>query len=122
MWRVMLKSKIHRARVTGADLHYEGSLALDADLMKAADIAPGEQIHVYNVTNGERFVTYAISAPPGSGTVMLNGAAARLGMPGDEVIVAAYAMVDDREVASFRPRIVMVDERNRVRRARQRRS
>jgi len=120
MWRVMLKSKIHRARVTGADLHYEGSLALDADLMKVADIAPGEQIHVYNVTNGARFVTYAIPAPAGSGTVMLNGAAARLGMPGDQVIVAAYAMVEDGEVASFRPRIIMVDERNRVRRTRPR--
>lgn len=112
----MLKSKIHRAVVTAADLHYEGSLALDCGLMEAADILPGEQIHVYNIANGHRLVTYAIPAPRGSGTVMLNGAAARLGAAGDPVIIAAYAAVDDRDCRTFHPRVVYVDRRNRPRR------
>ncbi len=116
MQRIMLKSKIHRATVTAADLHYEGSLAIDRQLMDAADIVSGEQIHVYNVSNGERLVTYAIPAPAGSGTVMLNGAAARLGAPGDTIIIVAYAMVDDAEALSFRAKKVLVDGRNRPRR------
>ena len=115
MQRFMLKSKIHRATITGADLHYEGSLAIDTALMEAADLVAGEQVHVYNIHNGERLVTYAIPAPRGSGTLMLNGAAARLGAVGDSVIVVAYASVDDGECASFRPRVVFVDSRNRPR-------
>ena len=115
MQRFMLKSKIHRATVTGADLHYEGSLAIDSDLMDAADLVPGEQIHVFNVHNGERLVTYAIPAPRGSGTILLNGAAARLGAVGDPVIIVAFASVDNAECPSFKPRVVFVNARNRPR-------
>ncbi len=121
MQRWMLKSKIHRATVTEVNLQYEGSIALDKDLLDAADILPGEQVHVYNVTNGERWITYAIPAPAGSGTVMLNGAAARLGAVGDIIIVAAYALVEDAEARNFHARKVIVDARNRpVRRGRRR--
>lgn len=115
MQRLMLKSKIHRARLTGADLHYEGSIAIDEQLLAAADILPGEQVHVLNVNNGERLITYAIAAPAGSGTVLLNGPAARLGMAGDVVVVLTYCNVDQSEAASWRPRVVLVDERNRPR-------
>ena len=118
MQRTLLKSKIHRATVTGADLHYEGSLAVDADLLAAADILPGEQVHVFNIQNGARFITYAISAPAGSGTVLLNGAAARLGLPGDQVIIVTFAQADEAEVSAHRPRVVLVDGRNRPRRKR----
>jgi len=114
--RLMLKSKIHRARLTGADLHYEGSIAIDEQLLAAADILPGEQVHVLNVNNGERLITYAIAAPAGSGTVLLNGPAARLGMAGDVVVVLTYCHVDEREAASWQPRVVLVDEQNRPRR------
>lgn len=114
MLRNMLKSKIHRATVTGADLHYEGSLAIDADLMKAADILPYEQIHVFNIHNGERFVTYAIQAPAGSGTILLNGAAARLGMPGDKVIIVTFTEMEEAEAQTARPRVVQVDDANRI--------
>ncbi len=111
----MLKSKIHRARVTGADLHYEGSLGVDADLLAAADILPGEQVHVFNIENGQRLITYAIACERGSGTLMLNGAAARLGAVGDHVIVVAFATVPDAEAPAFRPRIIHVDGENRIR-------
>lgn len=116
MQRTMLKSKLHGAIVTEARLDYEGSIAIDAELLDAADILPNEQVHVYNVTNGERFITYAIRARRGSGTISLNGAAARLGSPGDQLIIATYAHVDDTEAARLRPRIVYVDEKNRLRR------
>lgn len=115
MQRFMLKSKIHRATVTGADLHYEGSLAIDSALMDAAGLVPGEQIHVFNIHNGERLVTFAIPAPRGSGTILLNGAAARLGAVGDPVIIVAFASVDDAECRTFRPSVVLVDARNRPR-------
>ncbi len=118
MDRIMVKSKIHRAVVTGADLHYEGSLAIDTALMEKADILAGEQVHVYNVNNGERFLTYAIPARRGSGTILLNGAAARLGAAGDHVIIVTYAHVPDVEARSFKPRVVLVDARNRARAAR----
>ncbi len=118
MQRFMLKSKIHRATITGADLHYEGSLAIDAALMDAADLVSGEQIHVFNINNGQRLTTYAIPAPRGSGTILLNGAAARLGAVGDPVIVVAFASVDDADCRSFKARVVFVDARNRPRRAR----
>jgi len=112
--RFMLRSKIHRATITGTDLNYEGSLAVDSDLLAAADILPGEQIHVLNLNTGSRLVTYAIVAPAGSGTMMLNGPAARLGVPGDRIIVIAYGTLDDEEARAFRPTIVRVDEHNRV--------
>jgi aspartate 1-decarboxylase len=114
MLRVMIKSKIHRATVTGADLHYEGSLAIDTDLLRAADILPGEQVHVYNTNNGARLVTYAIEAPAGSGTVMLNGAAARLGMSGDRVIIVTYTEMTTQEARAHRPNVVIVDDRNHL--------
>lgn len=112
----MLKSKIHRATVTGADLHYEGSLAIDSSLLEAADIVAGEQVHVFNVNTGDRLITYAIPAPKGSGVMMLNGAAARLGAPGDEIIVVAFASMDDAEARSIKPRVVFVNSKNRIRR------
>ena len=114
MLRVMIKSKIHRATITGADLHYEGSLAIDSDLLAAADILPGEQVHVYNTNNGARLITYAIEAPAGSGTIMLNGAAARLGMAGDRIIIVTYTEMTTQEARNHKPNVVIVDERNRV--------
>jgi len=115
MKRLMLKSKIHRVRLTGARLDYEGSIAVDADLLHAADMLPGEQAHVLNMANGARLVTYIIQAPPGSGTVMLNGPAARLGAEGDEVIILTYCEVEDHEARQWKPRVVFVDAGNRVR-------
>jgi aspartate 1-decarboxylase len=115
MRRSMCKSKIHRATLTGADLHYEGSLTVDRDLMDAADLRAFEKVQVVNVNNGARLETYVIEGARGSGTVQLNGAAARLGMPGDLVIVISYGDFDDAELtAGFAPRVVFVDGRNRV--------
>ena len=113
MRRTILKSKIHRARVTGADISYEGSITLDPHLMKLADIVPHEQVHVLDVTNGERFVTYAIEGDPGSGTVQVNGAAARLVQPNDIVIVITYAEYEENELAGHEPVVVRVDGDNR---------
>jgi aspartate 1-decarboxylase len=113
----MLKSKIHRARLTGARLDYEGSIAIDADLLYAADMLPGEQVHVLNMANGSRLVTYIIEAPAGSGTVMLNGPAARLGTEGDEVVILTYCEVEEQEVKQFKHRVVFVDSSNRIRSA-----
>jgi aspartate 1-decarboxylase len=110
----MLKSKIHRATLTGAELDYEGSIAIDADLMKAADMLPGEQVHVLNMANGARLITYVIQDPAGSGTIMLNGPAARLGAPGDEVIVLSYSEMEEEEARLHKPRVVFVDQENRV--------
>lgn len=110
----MLKAKIHRATVTRAELHYEGSLAIDGRLLDAAGILEYEQIHVYNVGNGERFVTYAIRAEEGSGEISVNGAAAHRARPGDLVIICAYATMPAAEAAGFAPRLVYVDERNRI--------
>ena len=114
MFRTMLKSKIHRATVTQADLHYVGSITIDADLMAAADLLPGEQVHVVDVTNGARLETYVIEGPPGSGVIGVNGAAAHLVHPGDLVIVISYATVDDAQARTMRPRVVHVDGRNAV--------
>lgn len=114
MRRRLMKSKIHRATITSADLHYEGSLTLDTDLIAAADLVVYEEIQVVNVNNGARFSTYVIPGPAGSGVVQLNGAAARLGMPGDLVILIAYGDIDEPAVASFRPAVVFVDEQNRI--------
>ncbi len=113
MQRRVMKSKIHRATITSTDLHYEGSLTLDQDLMDAADLLEHEEIQVVNVNTGDRFSTYVIPGPRGSGVVQLNGAAARLGLPGDLVILISWAQLDDAEARGFRPVVVHVDERNR---------
>ena len=113
MQRLLLKSKIHRARITDSNLHYEGSLTIDADLMKAADILPFEQIKIYNVNNGARFDTYAIEGPAGNGDICLNGAAARMGAVGDLIIIATYGHYDTAEIAAHEPKIVLVDSRNK---------
>ncbi len=113
MNRFVLKSKIHRATVTEADLHYEGSVTIDADLMRAADIVEYEQVHIYDVTNGNRIITYAMIGPAESGMICINGAAAHKVHPGDLVILATYATVSDSERREHKPRIVHVDERNR---------
>ena len=112
--RLMLRSKIHRAVLTGTDLDYEGSIAIDRTLLEAADLLPGEQVHVLNLNNGERIVTYVIEAPAGSGTVLLNGPAARLGLPGDLVIVLSYCSVSPEEARSMHVKVIHIDERNRV--------
>jgi len=112
--RVILKSKIHRATVTQADLHYVGSIAIDSALMEAADLIEGEQVVIADITNGARLETYVIPAPAGSGIVGINGAAAHLVAEGDLVIIMSYAVMDDAEARSFRPRVVHVDEQNRV--------
>lgn len=109
----MLKSKIHRATLTGTELDYEGSIAIDRNLMEAADMLPGEQVHVLNVNTGSRLITYIIEAPPGSGTMMLNGPAARLGAVGDKVVVLTYCQMDDAEARQYRPIVVIVDDKNR---------
>ena len=112
--RTMLKSKIHRAHVTGANVDYEGSITLDPELMDAADILPFEQVHVLDITNGARLQTYAIEGGRGSGEVVINGAAARMVGEGDLVIVLAYHAVSEEEARSVRPRLVYVDGANRI--------
>jgi aspartate 1-decarboxylase len=108
MNRTMLKSKIHRATVTGSDLHYVGSITVDADLLEAADIREHEQVHVVDVDNGARFETYTIAGTPGSGEIKINGAAARLVHTGDTVIVISYASYDERELDRYEPKVVHV--------------
>jgi len=110
----MLKSKLHRATVTHAELDYEGSCAIDQDLLDAAGILPFEQLHIYNVSNGERFTTYAITAPRGSGTIGVNGAAAHKAGPGDLVIICTYADMDASEARLFQPALVYLDGNNRI--------
>ncbi len=111
--RKMCKSKIHRATVTECDLNYEGSITIDADLMEAADIVPFEQVLVANLSNGERFETYAIEGPRGSGVICVNGAAARLAFKGDLVIVISSAYLEEKDCRNHRPQIVNVDAKNR---------
>lgn len=113
MFRTLMKSKIHRATVTHADLDYIGSITLDVRLMEAADLLPNERVEIYNVTNGERFATYAIPGPRGRGDVGLNGAAAHKVSVGDLVIIAAYGQMSDQEARSFVPAVVFVDAHNR---------
>jgi len=113
----MYKSKIHRATITDADLHYEGSATIDTDLLDAADILPYEKVQIVNINNGQRFETYVIEGERGSGKICLNGAAARLGEPGDMVIIISYADVDDLEAREWEPKTVFVDECNRVKAA-----
>ena len=112
MQRTMLKSKLHRVRVTHSELHYEGSCAIDDDLLDAADIREYQQIDIYNVTNGERFTTYAIRAQRGSGVISVNGAAAHKANPGDILIIASYAMYNELELQKYHPQLVYVDEHN----------
>ncbi len=113
MRRRMMKSKIHRATVTDADLHYVGSITVDTDLLDAADILEHEQVTIVDIDNGARFETYAIAGRPGSGDMCLNGAAARLVMPGDRIIVISYADYDQDELEGYAPRVVHVDTANR---------
>ena len=110
----MLKSKLHRATVTHAELDYEGSCAIDQGLLDAAGILPFEQLHIYNVSNGERFTTYAIAAPRGSGTIGVNGAAAHKAASGDLVIICTYTGMEEAQAQRFQPRLVYVDENNRI--------
>jgi aspartate 1-decarboxylase len=114
MQRQMLKSKIHRATVTGCDPDYVGSITLDPELMRSADLIPNEQVHVWDIENGARFVTYAIEGDEGSGTVRVNGAAAHLANDGDKVIVASFGSYDERDLESYAPVVVHVDERNAI--------
>ncbi|WP_305041095.1 aspartate 1-decarboxylase [Geoalkalibacter sp.] len=113
MTRKMLKSKIHRATVTGADLHYEGSVTIDRNLLEQADIKPYEAVDIWNVTYGTRFQTYAIEGQPGSGTICINGAAARLVSRGDLVIIASWLDLAEEQVAGHEPKLVFVDDKNR---------
>lgn len=114
MQRTMLKAKLHRVHVTHSELHYEGSCAIDDDLLDAADIREYQQIEIYNVNNGERFTTYAIRAQRGSGIISVNGAAARKASPGDVLIIATYALYHEAELQDFHPQLVYVDEGNRI--------
>jgi aspartate 1-decarboxylase len=114
MQLTMMKAKLHRAVVTQADLHYEGSISIDADLLEAAGILPNEQVDVLNINNGERFTTYAITAPRGSKVFGINGAAARLAQPGDRIIVVSYAMMDAEAARNWKPQVVLLDEANAV--------
>lgn len=115
MQRTMLKSKIHRVTVTRSELEYEGSCAIDEALLEAADIREYQQIDIYNVSNGERFTTYAIRAARGSGTISVNGAAARKAAPRDVLIIASYAVYNEVELQRYRPQLVYVDSDNRIR-------
>jgi len=112
--RIMMKSKIHRATVTQADLHYVGSVTIDADLLDAAELLEGEQVAIVDNTNGARIETYVIPGPRGTGVIGINGAAAHLVHPGDLVIIMSYALMDEAEARAMKPRVVHVDERNRV--------
>lgn len=114
MFLTMFKSKIHRAIVTEANLNYMGSITIDSDLMKAADILPHEKVQIVNNNNGSRFETYVIPGAPGSGVICLNGAAARLVQPGDTVIIISYASMTREEALDYRPTVVMVDGSNRI--------
>jgi aspartate 1-decarboxylase len=114
MHLTLLKAKLHQARVTHAELEYEGSCAIDGHLLDTAGIHEYEQIHIYNMNNGERFTTYAIRAENGSGVISVNGAAARLAAPGDRVIICAYAQLEKAELAEFKPSLVYLNERNEI--------
>jgi aspartate 1-decarboxylase len=110
----MLHSKIHRATVTGADLDYEGSVSIDTDLLEAADIVSGQQVHIWNITRGSRIVTYALPGESGSGTICINGAAAHQNSPGDVVIIASWVELEESKVQHHQPRVVRVDSSNRI--------
>ncbi len=118
-YRTLLRGKIHRATVTHCELHYEGSCAIDENLLEAADICEFEQVDIYNINNGERLTTYAIKGPRGSGVISLNGSAARRASTGDLVIIAAYGAIAEQDVCRFEPKLVFVDERNQQKELRQ---
>ncbi|MFV9566905.1 aspartate 1-decarboxylase [Thermoanaerobacter mathranii] len=113
MQRFMMKSKIHRAIVTETNLNYQGSITIDKDLMELADILPNEKVQVLNINNGARFDTYAIEGKRGSGTICINGAAARLCQVGDIIIIISYAIIDDEEAKNYKPKVIFVDENNK---------
>ena len=113
MFRTLLKSKIHRVKTTQCELHYEGSCAIDEDLLDAANIVENEQVHIWNIDNGERFVTYAIKGQRGSGMISVNGSAARRACVGDLLIIAAFAQVPEKDVPTHQPQLVFVDSANR---------
>ena len=113
MFRTLLKSKIHRVAVTQCELHYEGSCAIDEDLLDAANLVANEQVHIWNINNGERFITYAIKGERGSGMISVNGSAARRASAGDLLIIAAFAQVHEDQVAAHEPQLVFVDANNR---------
>lgn len=115
MLRSMLKSKIHQATVTEANLLYEGSITIDADLMRAADLLTGEKVHIVNLNNGSRIETYCVEGAAGSGTICMNGAAARWAQVGDSVIILSYGLLDEKEARAIRPKILFVDRANRIR-------
>lgn len=110
----LLKAKIHKATVNGADLYYEGSISIDSALLQEANILPYEQVDVVNINNGERFTTYVISAPKNSGIIQINGAAARKACVGDLVIIIAYCSLPDNEAKNYQPKVVLVDENNKI--------
>lgn len=114
MYRTLLKSKLHRLTVTDADLHYEGSVSIDQNLMEAADILPHEHVHIWDVTNGNRFETYALPAPRGSATVCINGAAAHLAKKGDIIIITSFSALPEDQLAGHEPTVVLVDEHNQI--------
>lgn len=114
MLREMLKSKIHRVTVTEAELYYEGSVTVDKDLLEAADILPYEKVQILNFNNGSRIDTYSIEGPAGSGTICLNGPAARFGTVGDEVIIVSYVQVPENEIKNIKPKVVLVDKKNKI--------
>jgi aspartate 1-decarboxylase len=114
MQRFMLKSKIHQALVTEADLNYEGSITIDEQLMEAVDIIPYEQVQVYNITNGSRLETYVIKGERGSGVIGINGAAARLMNKGDRIIIAGYVCLEEKEIKTHKPKIIRVNEKNQI--------
>ncbi|WP_213954158.1 aspartate 1-decarboxylase [Variovorax sp. dw_954] len=114
MFRTLLKSKIHRVAVTDCELHYEGSCAIDEDLLDAANLSENEQVHIWNINNGERFVTYAIRGERGTGIISVNGSAARKASVGDLIIIAAFGLVPEDQVGSHRPKLVFVDGANRI--------
>jgi aspartate 1-decarboxylase len=110
----MFKAKIHQATITQADLHYEGSLTVDMDLLEASGILPNEKVQVVNINNGNRFETYTIIGERGSGVIGLNGAAARLGLPGDKIIIISYAQMTLEEAQNFKPTVIVVDDKNKI--------
>jgi aspartate 1-decarboxylase len=115
MLRTMLQAKLHRVKVTGADLHYEGSCGIDRALLDVSGLLPGQYIELYNIDNGERFSTYVIEAARDSGTISLNGAAARKAAVGDRLIICAYSQYDETEMKGYQARVILVDENNRAR-------
>lgn len=114
MFRTLMRAKVHGATLTGANLNYVGSLTLDAGIMEQLDMLPNEQVQVLNLNTGSRLTTYLLPGEKGSGVVALNGAAARLGHPGDKVLIVAYAVMSEEEARQFRPKVVLVDDRNRI--------